>query len=133
MSTLFLPSIRNQAYRWIIISAAVACIISMPIFIFVGVDAGYSALLGGGTWVMPNFYMANRFFANVSAHAATQIIKRFYLSEVIKLFLIGILFIVIVKLVPLRLGYFFIGYLVAQITFWLTTLIALTNGKRTQA
>jgi ATP synthase protein I len=123
MSKLVLQGIRNKAYRLVIIPAYVDIALSFLLAIFAGLNASGSVLLGGVVWIIPNLYMVYRLFSNVSARAVQQIVRTFYRAEIIKLLLSAALFIGMVKLLPLQLGPFSLGYIAAQITFWLTSLM----------
>lgn len=119
MSKLILRSIRQAAYQFIIWPIVAVLALSASLLV-VAENAGFSALLGGIVWVIPNGFVAYKLFSNVSARAAGQIVATFYFAEALKLFLTAILFVVILKMWPLKLGYFLLGYGIAQIAFWLT-------------
>ncbi len=71
---------------------------------------------------MPNIYFAYKLFAQTGAQAAKQIVASFYLSEVVKFIITVILFFIAFKYFHTNKLAIFIGYIIAQITFWFTAL-----------
>lgn len=119
MPKLILPAIRNEALLYVGVACIIALFVSLVLWLIVGPKAGYSGLLGGLVWGIPNGYAAWRLFSNMSARAVKQIVRNFYWAEAAKLFLSALLFVLTIKFVPLNLGSFFASYLVAQFGFWL--------------
>lgn len=102
--------VRYQCYLVIIASC-----LTMIIF---GLAETKSILLGGLTAILPTVYFAYTFFAKTGAQAAKEITRTFYRAEAVKLLSTGLLFVVIIKFFsPLFLPYF-IGFVVAQMAFW---------------
>lgn len=97
----------------------IALLVSLMLLLLFGVKSSYSGVLGGLVWAIPNAYAAKRLFSNMSARAVKKIVWNFYFAEAAKLLLSAILFVLIIKWIPLALGSFFAGYLAAQIGFWL--------------
>jgi ATP synthase protein I len=120
MPKLVLPAIRREIVRCILFPAIAVVLISLILLIFKRHEASYSVFLGGIVWVIPNGLIANWLFSNVSARAVRQIVFKFYIAEAIKLVLTAVLFIAIIKILPLSIGYFLLGFFVAQVCFWIT-------------
>lgn len=125
MPKLVLSSLRQTAYQFIFIPALVVLLISGLTLLFAGKSAGFSIFLGGIVWVIPNGFVAHKLFSNVSARAAGRIVATFYFAETVKLLLTAALVVIIIKFLPLKLGYFLLSYGVAQIMFWLTAWVIL--------
>lgn len=120
MSKLFLQSLRAQAYRSVLIPAAVTLLISCILMLIITVKIGFSVLLGAGIWLLSQWLFANRLFANVSPRAAARIVRTLYLMEVIKLLLIVLLFLVTIKFLPVHAGFVLLGLVITQVIFWFT-------------
>lgn len=123
MPKLILQSVRREAVLFVIVPAAVASFIGIILWVLIGSRAGYSVLLGMAIWLIPNMIFAYRLFSNVSPRAAQRIVITFYLFEAIKLLLTVALFIGIIKLFVVDLGYLFLGYAIAMVAFCLMPLI----------
>lgn len=114
-----LTTTRNKVYRSISFTALFITIVSIVLFLFNKIILGYSFFIGGLAWVLPNLYFAQKVFIEMRPQQLRQIIRNFYLGEFSKIVLTGIIFIVSVKLLPLNIISFFIGFIFAQIVFWL--------------
>ena len=128
MAKLVLKPLRLQAYRLVVLPALTALLIGLILLVLVGKQAGYSVMLGVLVWGIPNGFVAYRLFANVSAHAANQWINSLYFAQAVKLLLTMVLFVLIIKLFTLSLGYFFVGFCVPQLLFWLLSVT--TMGRK---
>jgi ATP synthase protein I len=128
VAKLVLKPLRRQAYRLVFLPILVALLIGLALLLLVGKPAGHSVMLGALVWGIPNSFVAYRLFANVSAHAANQWINSLFFAEAVKLLLTVVLFVLIIKLFTLSLGYFFVGFCVSQLLFWL--LSATTMGRK---
>lgn len=123
MKKWVLPKTRNAAYRMVVTPAIANLVVSFSL-IFQGIYASYSILLGGLAWVLPNLYFVSKAFSNMRPDAANKIMKNFFVAEFNKLVLIGLLVVLILKFVKVSVLFFFIGYTVTQITFWLTPFLS---------
>jgi ATP synthase protein I len=117
-----LHALRNAAYRLVAIPAGVVLFSSLIALLFADIKFAYSICLGGIIWLLPNFYFAYKVFHQVETQAK-DFIKVFYRSELLKLALSALLFIAIVKWLSVALGAILIGYMAAQVTFWLVPLV----------
>lgn len=129
MKKWVLPTTRNAAYRMVAIPAVINLVFSF-FLISRGVLVSYSTLLGGLAWVIPNLYFAYKVFSNMRPDASNAIMKNFYLAEFNKLALTALLVVLIVKYVKIDVLFFFIGYMVVQISFWLTPFFS-NRAKKT--
>jgi ATP synthase protein I len=115
-----LQATRINAYRMVCLAAGVVVPSAAFFLIFRRLEAGYSILLGGMVWLLPNFYMAYCLFAK--ARPAGQIVTAFYRAEIIKLLLSALLFISVCQFLVVNVLALLGGYMIAQVAFWLTPL-----------
>lgn len=115
-----------------VISAQVCVLAVVVVVAWLGWDglAAKSASLGGLASVIPGAYFAWRVFARVDARAARQMVRAFYINEFIKLMMSVFLVIAFVNLFAVSLPAFFIGFVLAQLGFWLSPLFDNKQTKR---
>lgn len=132
---------RPPVYRWLLLQGGVAILISLAFWLAGGDSgeggsgydwvSGYSALLGGLIFVVPNSYFAFKVFAHSGARAAPQIMGSFYRGEAGKLILCAILFAVVFKFVrPIDVTALFSTFAVMLVTNWLTPLFLTGSMQR---
>lgn len=96
-------------------SFILACVLFL--FSFNGVWF-YSSLLGGIVCVLPNFMFTKLFFAHYGARQANQIVRNFYIGEVVKMLLAFVLLILCLKLLKLSAPVFIISFIITQQIYW---------------
>lgn len=110
-------------------SAAIAtqsvCVIacSVIVLMFCGWREMASFFMGGVICVLPNIYLYRRVFSHFGARAAKQIFRSLYYGEFVKMVLTGACFVGAALshwVLPL---YLFMGYIAAQLGFWLAPII----------
>jgi ATP synthase protein I len=111
--------------RLLIIQATLVLIFSLILLILLGVKAGYSGLLGGLAYILPNAFFSKKAFSVTGAHNAQQIMKQFYLGEVGKIVLTALFCLLMFKLVPLYMPAFMGLFMTAV----LINFIGLANSK----
>jgi ATP synthase protein I len=84
-----------------------------------GVVSAYSVLAGGLAYVLPNLAFVWLVFRFSGAQQMTKFAVAFVLGELFKLLLSGILFIVIVKTLPVSLLSVLVGFIGAIVSFWI--------------
>nr|WP_165495725.1 ATP synthase subunit I [Marinobacter halodurans] len=100
---------------WIQLSFTVA--IAGVGYLFAGQVAGYSGLLGGLIYTIPNAFFTRQVFAYRPAGAMGHIVRAFYWGEVIKLALTALLFAAVFKWVqPLNAGVLFLAFILVLTT-----------------
>lgn len=127
MSKKVMSGERSRAFQILTLPVTAIVILTLFLLVFKGVDAGYSTLLGGLVWVIPNFYFAQRIFV---AKPAKQLIGILYRAEVTKLLLSAVLFVIVIKFLAMTVLFVLITYLMAQLLFWLTILFYLGLNVR---
>ncbi|WKE65649.1 ATP synthase subunit I [Gallaecimonas kandeliae] len=114
---------RRQAYQLVIRQALVVFVAVMVIAAGWGWHAGYSGFLGGLIVVLPNLLFARIAFRQAGARAARQVVNGFYKGEAAKLGLTILLFVIVLKWVPIRVGALFAAYGVGVVAQWLAPVL----------
>lgn len=97
------------AYRILAIQALIALLVS-GLFLLQGLNAAYSALIGGLLCIIPNVVFVFLTHRHGGAQAAKKVVNAFYLAEAMKLVLTALLFALVfitmsVKVLPLFVAY----------------------------
>ena len=94
--------------------------------------AGFSALLGGLIFLIPNMYFVLRAFRYSGARSAKKIMSAFYQGESVKLILCAVLFAAVFKWIqPLDIVALFTTFAIMLVTNWFTPVI--TSGRPQQS
>lgn len=111
-------SARTQAYR--IVFVQLLCVLALSLFAILITDTqnSLSLLCGGMAYALPTFLFVWLVFRFTGAQQMTQFVVAFFLGEMFKLVLSAILFIIIVKYLPVSLLSVLIGFIGAIISFW---------------
>ncbi|MCB1756731.1 MAG: F0F1 ATP synthase subunit I [Gammaproteobacteria bacterium] len=101
--------------------AQMLVVIGLPLlFLFNGILAGYSALIGTLTCFVPNVYFVYRTFKFSGARSAKLILRSFYAGESLKLLLTAVFFGLAFAFVkPIDVLAVFTGFIGVQATSWL--------------
>lgn len=110
---------RAKAYRLVAIPIAIVGFLSLLLLILQGFKTSYSFLLGGGIWAIPNLYFAYKVLTDNIVQSPKRLAQLFYRAEIIKLLLSGVLFVGVIKFLPVSTLAVLSAYLVAQLVFWL--------------
>lgn len=107
----------------------VVTLLAAALFLFVDVKAAESAAVGGGIGIVTTAFFAFFVFAGSLGAPAKQIMRRFFVGEVVKLVLTGLLFALAIvwleaSFLPLLLAY--IGTLFA---YWLVLPFSVNNAS----
>jgi len=114
---------RSMAYQLIGLQTLAVLAVSLIFFLANGVQAGYSALLGGVISIVPNFVFATLAFRNAGASAAKEVLVDFFKGEALKLVLVIVLFWVVFNLLDVIYLPLFVTYVLAIVLHWLSPLI----------
>ena len=87
-------------------------LLSLVFWIWKGNNAAYSAVFGGVTVILPNFYFARRLFVQTGARAVKKIMRVFYTGEAMKLLLTAVFCVLILKWTPVSGLPFFAGFII---------------------
>jgi ATP synthase protein I len=110
--------VQSQAYRIVIWQLAGVIIIAAFALTLSGVTSGLSVLAGGLAYGFPNLVFVWRVFRFVGAQEMNRFVAAFFAGEALKLILSAILFLVIVKYLPVSLLSTLVGFVGAIISFW---------------
>jgi len=78
--------------------------------VFFSTKAGYSALVGGFTFLLPNFVFVCMSFAHAGARQSRIVLKGFYVGEALKIFLVLILLVLFLSDKTLVLSAFYTSF-----------------------
>jgi ATP synthase protein I len=111
--------IQHKAYRIVLWQFVGVVLLSVLALLISGVKSGFSVFAGGLSYVIPNLIFVWRVFRYAGAHQMTQFAAAFFAGEAIKLILSGILFLMIVKTLPVSLLSVLVGFAGAIVSFWI--------------
>ena len=110
--------VQQQAYQvvyWQTLGVVVLALIFWPI---AGLNSAFSVFSGGIAYCLPNVLFVWRIFRYAGAQQMNQFMAAFFAGEMIKLFLSGILFLLVVKYLPVSLLSVLVGFAAAIVLFW---------------
>jgi ATP synthase protein I len=111
--------IRNKAYRIVLWQLVGVCALAFAALLINGEMSGFSVLMGGLSYGVPNLLFVWRVFRYAGAHQMTQFAAAFFAGEAFKLILSGIFFLLIVKTLPVSLLSVLVGFIGAIVSFWI--------------
>lgn len=97
------------------------------VFLLRGKQNGASVLLGGLAYWLPTLLFVWRVFSRANLKAVKQFVILFFLGEGAKLFLSAVLFVLIVKYLPVTVSHTLIGYVGAIVAFWVASFVFLSR------
>jgi ATP synthase protein I len=117
--TTLRKKIQNEAYYLVLWQLAAVAVIAIIALLLNGLQSSLSALAGGLTYGLPNLFFVAIVFRFTGAQQMTQFMAAFYAGEMLKLILSGILFVLVVKYLPVSLLSVVIGFIGAIVSFWI--------------
>lgn len=127
---LKLKTVQKTAYRLVLLPMGMTGLLSLLLGLAKGFLASSSAFWGGTIWTLPSFMLAYFLFKNTSPRAARRILITLYITEIIKLGLVIILFIITARFTSLSIGYILLGYITAMISFWFAPLLVFKKDAK---
>ena len=127
MAKSILRAARVTVYRWLILQIIVVIVASLILLFMQGTRSASSVLLGGAVCVLPQYLFARRVFSYYRASAPARLIRNFYWGEIMKLLLTAVLFVLVISLVPVKIGAVLIGFISAQLVFWIMPLVSMKS------
>ncbi len=106
---------RKTAYQTILFQTLTVLILALAFGALLSLKAGYSVLLGGVTTVVPALIFSWFAFLHQGARAAGKILQDFYLGELLKFVTMAVLFILILRFVPIDGLHFMLSFIVTQL------------------
>lgn len=130
-STPLKSIVQGQAYQLVFLQLAVVAGFAFFISLIKDSHEGVSVLLGGLAYVLPNLLFVWRVFRYAGTAQMVQFLTAFFVGEMLKLILGAILFLVIVKYLPVSLLSVLAGYIGAIVAFWMVSfwLFSKKNGR----
>lgn len=122
--------IQHQAYRLVFAQLVGILLLSTAIFCLFNLKTSIFFLAGGMTYGIANILFVAVVFRFVRASQMPLFVATFILGEFFKLFLSGILFIVIVKTWPDSLLSALAGLIGAIVSFWFVSLWQFASNKK---
>lgn len=113
--------VRAKAYRIVFWQFLGVLLLSFGALLIKGSHQGFSALCGGIAYVLPNLIFVWLVFRYARPTQMTQFMVAFMLGEAFKLILSGILFLIIVKTLPVSLLSVALGFIGAIVSFWIVS------------
>lgn len=125
--------IQRQAYQIVIKQLGCIAAYSILALVFGRPRIGFSVLLGGLAYGLPNLVFVWRVFRYAGASQMAQFMSAFFIGEMVKLILSAILFLIIVKYLPVSLLSVLAGLVGAIVSFWIVCIwhFSSSNTKQT--
>lgn len=76
---------RALSKKWLLWQCGTLCILAITYYLLAGLQASYSATLGGLVSIISNAYFAWKLFTHTGARAAQRIVVNLYVAEGLKL------------------------------------------------
>ena len=111
--------VQNKTYRIVKSTGRCYCNLALLALILRGTTSGFSVLLGELAYVLPNLIFVWRVFRYAGASQMTMFMAAFFIGEMIKLVLAAVLFLMIVKTLPVSLLSELVGFIGAIVSFWI--------------
>ena len=111
--------IQQQAYQIVYWQTLGVIALAALVWPFAGTLHALSILAGGLAYCLPNLIFVWRVFRYAGAQQMNQFMAAFFAGEMIKLFLSGILFLLVVKYLPVSLLSVLVGFAAAIVLFWI--------------
>jgi ATP synthase protein I len=110
--------------RWVLQVQGVSTIcFGIAGWIFYDAAHGGSALAGGLIALLPNFLFSLTFGLRQDWRTARQVARRFYMGEVLKLFLTGLLFALALNAPGIQFPALLLGFGLTLSVFWFSLLV----------
>lgn len=117
--------VKKELYRIVLWQLVVIIGVTLMLTAIQGLKAGCSVFLGGLAYWLPTLFFIWRVARHAGAHAARRFVIAFMVGEAAKLFFSGILFILILKYVPVELMDILTGFIIAIAAFWVAAIFSL--------
>lgn len=111
--------VQHQAYKLVLWQLIGVAILAAAGLLIKGTTSGFSILMGGIAYGLPNLIFVWRVFRYSRAHEMVKFMAAFFFGEMLKLFISAILFLLIVKYLPVSLLSVLVGFAGAIVSFWI--------------
>ena len=93
----------------------------------------FSIFLGGLIGLLPSMFFAYRLFKETGARAAVRIIRNFYIGSLVKLVLVGVLFVLVINYFTVNVLAVVLGFAFSQVILSLSPLVLLLHKRYKRA
>lgn len=124
--------IQHEAYHIVFMQLACVAIFALLALIVGGQQSGLSVLAGGLAYGLPNLLFVWRVFRYAGAKEMSLFMAAFMMGEMVKLFLSAILFLIIVKYLPVSLLSVLVGFVGAIVSFWIVCMWHFSRQSNTK-
>ncbi len=114
--------VQQQAFQLVYWQLAGVFVLALAAWPISGMTSSLSIMAGGLAYCLPNLFFVWRVFRYAGAHQMNQFMAAFFIGEMIKLFLSGFLFLLVVKYLPVSLLSVLVGFAGAIVFFWIVSL-----------
>src|SRR5579883_1285132 len=111
--------VQHEAYRIVFLQLAGVLILASVALLVRSKTSGFSVLMGGIAYGLPNLVFVWRVFRFVGAQQMTRFVAAFFFGEIGKLIISAVLFLVVVKYLPVSLLSTLVGFIGAIVSFWI--------------
>lgn len=111
--------VQQEAYRLVLGQLAGVLLLALIGLLLNGQQSGFSILAGGLAYGLMNLIFVWVVFRFVGAQQMIQFMMAFFAGEMFKLVFSAILFLVIVKYLPVSLLSTLVGFIGAIVSFWI--------------
>lgn len=126
LTAIDVQTARRFALQLVLGQLGVTFLLAALCLLLWGIQAGYSALFGGGISTIASLYMALSVFRGGEA---SKILRRVYVGEFFKLVLTVALFIVVIVNFEVSVLALFGAYLATILVYWVALLRNLPTGR----
>ena len=110
--------------------ALITLLLALVALLVSGVQAGWSAALGGGIGTGATFYMASRALAGSADDDGRTMLRRFFRAEMLKIGLTVFMFVVAFRFLPIAPLWMLGAYAATYAAYWFVMIGADTGTSR---
>lgn len=110
------------ATRIVLTQLGIAVLVAAIFGVFSGFRAGYSAFVGGGISALASLYMARSVFGRSRNAQPRQVLRAFYVGELIKIFVTVVMLLMAFRYLNISGLPLFSGYGAALLAYWFALL-----------
>ncbi len=111
--------VQHEAYQLVLLQLVCVLILAMFALVIRSTNSGFSVLMGGLAYGLPNLVFVWRVFRYTGAQQMGLFVMAFFVGEMGKLILSAILFLFIVNYLPVSLLSVLVGFIGAIVSFWI--------------
>ncbi len=124
MSKAALKTTRATVYRWLVGQSIALIVAALVFWQLIGQFFAVSVIWGGIICIIPTAIFARSWLSYYRVSAAPRLVKVFYIGSMVKLFVIGLLFLLAQRYLQINMLGCLIGFITTQMALWITPLIS---------